>query len=513
MINAGVQGYGPVEELLFFRRVARALQPDLVIETIFVGNDAEEAVALGGAAAPGRRAASDGAAARTLVDAAAPARAPQHGAAGCSAARDRRSPIASRARSAPPEPPLQSYAAHAGAAHRREGWRITRECVAGDRGGRRAPRARGPAVVLMPARFQVDDADYGRLRETVAQAGGELVRDAREPPLRRGARRRCRLPRFDVLPALRARAAGPDLFFQQTVHLTPRGHEVVAAALERFLDARACSTDRRRALIRPRWSSTPLHFVWFFLVVYAVYRLLPHRGAELAAARRELLLLRGLGLALPRAARRVDARRLHAAASWLGREPIAGAAGALLLCLSLGFNLTLLGFFKYFNFFADNLHALFAALGWQLDFVTLRVLLPVGISFYTFVTMSYVIDVYRREIPPTRNLRGLRASSSRTSRTWSRGRSCARRALLPQIARGRAAITREQMRDGALAHRVGVLPEDLRRRQPRRRSSTRCSSRARTRPASTSCSAPTRSRSRSTATSPATRTSRAARRS
>ena len=67
--------------------------------------------------------------------------------------------------------------------------------------------------------------------------------------------------------------------------------------------------------------------------------------------------------------------------------------------LSLGFNLTLLGFFKYFNFFADNLHAVFGALGWRLDFVTLRVLLPVGISFYTFVTMSYVIDVYRREIP------------------------------------------------------------------------------------------------------------------
>ena len=47
---------------------------------------------------------------------------------------------------------------------------------------------------------------------------------------------------------------------------------------------------------------------------------------------------------------------------------------------------------------------MFGALGWQLDFVTLRVLLPVGISFYTFVTMSYVIDVYRREIPATRNL-------------------------------------------------------------------------------------------------------------
>ena len=102
-----------------------------------------------------------------------------------------------------------------------------------------------------------------------------------------------------------------------------------------------------------------------------------------------------------------------------------------LLCLSLGFNLTLLGFFKYFNFFADNLHGLFGALGWQLDFVTLRVVLPVGISFYTFVTMSYVIDVYRREIPATRNLLDF-AVFVAYSHTWwqdrsSGHRSCCRR--------------------------------------------------------------------------------------
>src|SRR6516165_286085 len=45
VINAGVQGYGPVEEFLFYREIARAFEPDLVIETIFVGNDAEDAVA------------------------------------------------------------------------------------------------------------------------------------------------------------------------------------------------------------------------------------------------------------------------------------------------------------------------------------------------------------------------------------------------------------------------------------------------------------------------------------
>jgi alginate O-acetyltransferase complex protein AlgI len=94
---------------------------------------------------------------------------------------------------------------------------------------------------------------------------------------------------------------------------------------------------------------------------------------------------------------------------WLGRS-LSPARRRALLCLSLGFNLVLLGFFKYFNFFADSLDTVFGALGWQLDFVTVRVLLPIGISFYTFVTMSYVIDVYRRDIPPTRSL---------LSPTWS----------------------------------------------------------------------------------------------
>jgi len=107
----------------------------------------------------------------------------------------------------------------------------------------------------------------------------------------------------------------------------------------------------------------------------------------------------------------------------------------------------MLGFFKYFNFFADNLHALFAAMGWQLDFVTLRVLLPIGISFYTFVTMSYVIDVYRREIPPTRNLVDFAVFVAYFPHLVA-GPILRATALLPQVARPRT-ITPAQMRDGA----------------------------------------------------------------
>lgn len=76
----------------------------------------------------------------------------------------------------------------------------------------------------------------------------------------------------------------------------------------------------------------------------------------------------------------------------------------LLLTLSVVGNLGILGFFKYFNFFIENAEALMQAVGMGGSTWTLSVILPVGISFYTFQTMSYTIDVYRGKIAPTRNL-------------------------------------------------------------------------------------------------------------
>lgn len=71
------------------------------------------------------------------------------------------------------------------------------------------------------------------------------------------------------------------------------------------------------------------------------------------------------------------------------------------LTVSIVTNLGLLGFFKYFNFFVDSFTSLAGRFGWTVDDVTLRIILPVGISFYTFQTMSYTIDVFRRRIKPT----------------------------------------------------------------------------------------------------------------
>ena len=74
------------------------------------------------------------------------------------------------------------------------------------------------------------------------------------------------------------------------------------------------------------------------------------------------------------------------------------------LQLSLATNLGILGFFKYFNFFLDSTVDMLMLLGFEPHVPTLRVLLPVGISFYTFQTLAYTIDVYRGRMQPTRDL-------------------------------------------------------------------------------------------------------------
>lgn len=230
VINAGVQGYGPVEELLFFRNVAKAFEPDLVLATLFVGNDAEEAVS----SEP-----------RLTSDGRPPVRALRDGVTTRLRRLVRRSMVLQilrlrvvaaterfTTRLAPPEPPLQSYAATP-APRIAHGIEVTRQCVQAIDAEAARVGAR-TAIVLMPARFQVDDPDYGRLRDIVSQSGGALVRDAASERFN-AAMATLPIPRFDALAPLRAALPGPDLFFQETVHLTPRGHQVVAAALERFL--------------------------------------------------------------------------------------------------------------------------------------------------------------------------------------------------------------------------------------------------------------------------------------
>ncbi|AWW32541.1 MBOAT family protein [Echinicola strongylocentroti] len=76
----------------------------------------------------------------------------------------------------------------------------------------------------------------------------------------------------------------------------------------------------------------------------------------------------------------------------------------LLLFLSVFINIGFLCYFKYFNFFLDSLNEAFTLLGKPLESSRLNIILPVGISFYTFQTLSYTIDIYKRKLEPTKDI-------------------------------------------------------------------------------------------------------------
>ena len=83
-----------------------------------------------------------------------------------------------------------------------------------------------------------------------------------------------------------------------------------------------------------------------------------------------------------------------------GRRPLQKAVSAANIVLNLG----ILAAFKYFNFFVDSMGHLLQAFGLTMDWPVMHIILPVGISFYTFQALSYSIDVYARRIEPTRDI-------------------------------------------------------------------------------------------------------------
>ncbi len=143
-----------------------------------------------------------------------------------------------------------------------------------------------------------------------------------------------------------------------------------------------------------------LDFVIFFVATVAIYWLLPRRAQNL------LLLVASYFfygyvhpwfLILIAASTIVD----YCAARGMERWP---SHRKHFVWLSIGSNFGMLGFFKYFNFFVDNVHHALAAVGLAPSLPALRIVLPVGISFYTFQALSYTIDVYRGELRARRNL-------------------------------------------------------------------------------------------------------------
>ena len=226
VINGGVQGYGPVNEWLFFDRVAAAFEPDIVVQFVFVGNDAIEALNLkswldAGPPPPAAGAAALGAARRfvrsTLV---------------WQTARVRWDQVKSRFTTKIPEPPLAMYL-ETPPPYVAEGLEIAREAIRriADRAASVGART---VLVLVPAKFQVNDVDFEWLNADVTRAGGRLVRHSATERVTTSLAP-LGLPTLDLLPIFQAQPNRQDLFFQRNVHLTARGHEVVEAALFEFL--------------------------------------------------------------------------------------------------------------------------------------------------------------------------------------------------------------------------------------------------------------------------------------
>ncbi len=143
-------------------------------------------------------------------------------------------------------------------------------------------------------------------------------------------------------------------------------------------------------------------FAWFFALFFPLYWVLPHRAQN-------VLLLAGsyyfYGCWDPRFLSLLVISTVMDYLCGIAVDRIEQPTKRkLFVALSMVLNLGMLGYFKYFGFFAASLKALLARWGWDVPIGQLEIVLPIGISFYTFQSMSYVIDVYRKDIKPTRNL-------------------------------------------------------------------------------------------------------------
>lgn len=183
-------------------------------------------------------------------------------------------------------------------------------------------------------------------------------------------------------------------------------------------------------------------FAAFLLCYYAVRGNLQARNWLIVAASyvfygawdaRFLLLLIGTSLIDYFVAIGLDRAKSEGARRWL-------------LSASLAGNLGVLGFFKYYGFFVESMADLLRVLGVQFEMRVLEVVLPVGISFYTFQTMSYTIDVYRGQIRATRDLASFLAYVSFFPQLVAGPIERAAH-LLPQFQRT-VSITREMLREG-----------------------------------------------------------------
>ena len=261
------------------------------------------------------------------------------------------------------------------------------------------------AIALMPARFQLDPAELraAARRHRAVGRSAHRRRRHRALPRRDGA---AGVPTLDLLPVLKAAPAGQ--FFVHTVHFTPAGHETVAAALDAFLQREGSSSRGRgdrvtsgtdasglqlgplRRLLRGRLRGLPLlghraQNLW--LLRPATTSTPPGTGASPGCWRRRRW---SAGApAWPSAGPRSAPRGRDRGAS-SGRRSASCWPSSASSSTPASSSIRLRGRWRRSA----------STLGWPM----LAIVLPLGISFYTFMAMAYVVDVYRGDMPPVTSL-------------------------------------------------------------------------------------------------------------
>ena len=418
VINAGVQGYGPVEELLFYRRVASRFDADLVLVATFVANDAVEAFdaawRLDGSRPPAV------AVRRRDRAHAAPHRAPQHGAADRPPARGPGARPGRRHGRA--EPAGGELSGDAAAVHhrrsRRGGAAPSGRCRARSQADGGAPGDRADAGALPARSGRVRAAARRRPSRWPARSRRTSRPSASAPPLAPLG-----LPTVDLLPRAAVGAARPVLRRHRAPHRRRprdgggRARGVHPARAPPRSGGRARSglqLDSLRRLLRDRLRGLPAARASrpepAGCSPPATTSTPPGTGASPGCWRRRRWSATGPRAALGRPACAPRARRRAASCGPRSASCSPCSASSSTPASS-----------------STRRRARCRPSASTSAIRSLAIVLPLGISFYTFMAMAYVVDVYRGDMAPIARAWSTTRSSSPTSRTSWPGRSCGRR--------------------------------------------------------------------------------------
>jgi hypothetical protein len=238
VINGGVQGYGPVEQWLFYRHIASAFQPDIVLIVVSVANDAIEAFDAKTKLDLGRVPDRTGGERRETQ-----LRSIVRSSMVLQLVRIRADQFRARAFAATSERPLAAYL-EPSPTFVSEGLQLATRAFGNIAAHAHASGAR-VGIILMPGRFQTHDEDFRRVAEIAERGGSTLLRNAATERFT-SALAPLGEPMLDLLSVFTPLPDPPGLYFVRNSHLSARGHRVAADAILAFVQANGLTASAAR---------------------------------------------------------------------------------------------------------------------------------------------------------------------------------------------------------------------------------------------------------------------------